>query len=147
VSACHASPVSIEEIDVGLPSTQVVTSNATRALLEQWCVHELQWVACENYNGPSLWSQVRRHVRGYLGVLWLCGTLRGEQPGEAFIVTCDQTTMTPADIRDDTLICQIGVAPVTPSKFVFYRICIRLNARQRLLTCAVVGVKSLAPAI
>jgi phage tail sheath protein FI len=145
--ACHASHVSVEEIDSWLPSTRAVTSNATRALLEQWCVHELHWVACENHNTPSLWSQVSRHVRGYLGVLWLSGALRGEKPREAFVVKCDQTTMTQADIRDGKLICQIGVAPLTPSEFVFYRISIRLNSLQRSLGCSVAGVKSRATAI
>lgn len=133
---CHAPYVSVEEMDSWLPATQAVRSNTTRALLERWCVHELQWVASENHNAPSLWSQVSRHVRGYLGVLWVSGALRGEKPREAFVVKCDQTTMTQADIRDGKLICQIGVAPVAPSEFVFYRICIRLNPLQKSLATA-----------
>lgn len=145
--ACHASHVSVEEIDAWRPSTQAVALNATRVLLEQWCVHELQWVASEHHNAPSLWGQVSRHVRRYLGVLWLCGALRGEKPEEAFVVTCDQTTMMPADVRDGKVICQIGIAPVTPSEFVFYRICIRLNPPQRVLVCSGAGVKSSATAI
>jgi hypothetical protein len=145
--ACHAAHVSIEEIDAWRPPTQTVTSNATKALLEQWCDYELRWVACDNHNAPALWGQVSRHIRGYLGVLWLCGELRGKKPSEAFVVTCDQTTMTPADIHDGKVICQIGIAPVTPSEFVFYRICICLNSPQRLLACSVARVKGLATAI
>jgi phage tail sheath protein FI len=128
---CHPPYVSVEEIDSWLPSTQAITSNATRTLLERWCAHELQWAAYGTHNAPPLWGQVSRHVRGYLGVLWVSGALRGERPREAFVVKCDQTTMTQADIREGKLICQIGVAPVTPSEFVFYRICIRLNPVQR----------------
>jgi hypothetical protein len=68
--ACHASYVSIEEIDSWGPSTQAVTSNATRALLEQWCVHELQWVTSENHNAPSLWEHLNQELEssdgGYL---------------------------------------------------------------------------------
>ena len=63
------------------------------------------------------------------------------------MVTCDQTTMTPADIHDGKVICQIGIAPVTPSEFVFYRICVRLNSPQRLLACSVASVKGLATAL
>jgi phage tail sheath protein FI len=37
-------------------------------------------------------------------------------------VTCDQSTMTPEDIRNGSLICLVGVALVTPGEFTFYRI-------------------------
>ena len=65
--ACHAAHVSIEEIDAWRPSTQTVTSNATKALLEQWCDYELRWVACDDRNAPSLWGRVQ----------WTCSRVPG----------------------------------------------------------------------
>jgi phage tail sheath protein FI len=130
---CHTPYVSVEEVDSARQAGPGLCPRVTRTALQAWCATELQWVAHEPHNAPSLWGQVSRHVRGYLGVLWVSGALRGEKPREAFVVKCDQTTMTQADIRDGKLICEIGVAPVTPSKFGLYRILIRLKPFQRSL--------------
>jgi len=119
--ACHASYVSVEEIDSGQRCTQAVTSDPLRALLETWCDHELQWVLYET-NASPLWTQLGRHLRSYLSTLWLTGALRGEKPGEAFFVTCDQSTMTPEDIAAGHLICVVGLASVKPAEFGLYRI-------------------------
>jgi phage tail sheath protein FI len=124
--ACHASHVFVEEIDSGQRPTHAVTSDPLRALLETWCDHELQWVLHET-NAPPLWAQLSRHLRGYLVTFWLTGALRGEKPGEAFFVRCDQSTMTPADITAGHLICVVGLASVEPAVFGHYRIKIQLK--------------------
>lgn len=123
---CHASHVCVEEIDSGQRCTQTVTSDPLRALLETWCDHELQWVLYET-NAPPLWSQLGRHLRGYLATVWLTGALRGQTPGEAFFVRCDQSTMTPEDIAAGHLICIVELASVKPAEFGRYRIDIRLK--------------------
>jgi phage tail sheath protein FI len=124
--ACHASHVFIEEIDSAQRSTQAVPSDPLRALLEAWCDHELQWVLQEA-NVPSLWTQLARHLSGYLATLWLTGALRGEKPEEAFFVRCDQSTMTPEEITVGHLICVVGLASVKPAMFGRYRIKIQLK--------------------
>jgi phage tail sheath protein FI len=121
--------VSIEEVDSAHQPVPDICPSVTRDLIKNWCATELQWVASEPHNAPLLWGQVSRHVRGYLGVLWVTKALRGERPREAFVVKCDQTTMTHADIREGHLICQVDVAPVKPSEFVHYRIRIRMKPR------------------
>lgn len=130
--ACHASHVVVEEIDSGQRSIQAVTSDPLRAMLETWCDHELQWVLYETTARP-LWTQVGRHVRGYLATVWLRGVLRGGNPREAFFVTCDQSTMTPEDIGAGHLICVIGLASVKPAEFGLYRIdiCLRTPSTSR----------------
>jgi hypothetical protein len=134
--ACHASHVFVEELDSGQRCTQAVTSDPLRALLETWCGHELQWVLHE-INAPHLWTQLRRHLRGYLATLWLTGTLRGENPRQAFFVTCDQSTMTAEDIGAGELICVVGLASVKPAEFGLYRINIRLKTPSVVAkTCA-----------
>lgn len=130
--ACHASYVLVEKIDSEQRGTHAVASDTMREFLQRWCDHELEWVLSET-NATPLWTQLGRHLRGYFATLWLTGALQGEKPGEAFFVTCDQSTMTPADIRAGHLICMIGLASVKPAKFVRYRIEIRLKTRTHLL--------------
>ncbi len=118
----YCSPyVSLENVETEPPSGQAIGVDVTSILLETWCAHELQWVVYER-NTPSVWAQVVGHLRGYLGCLWVSEALRGENASEAFSVICDQSTMTPEDIRNGHLICLVGVALVAPGDFTFYRI-------------------------
>jgi hypothetical protein len=64
--SCHTSHVFVEELDSVQGSSQAVTSDPLRALLEIWCDHELQWVFHET-NARPLWTQLRRHIRGSVG--------------------------------------------------------------------------------
>jgi phage tail sheath protein FI len=48
--------------------------------------------------------------------------LAGANPGQAFFVKCDRTTMSQNDIDNGRLICVIGVAPVKPAEFVIFRL-------------------------
>jgi len=120
--------VAVEEIDSGGPFSMGITASITRELIETWCVAQLQWVAYETNHSPSLWDQVVRHIRGHLVALWAMGMLRGDRTQEAFVVKCDQTTMTDDDIRGGNLIIVVGVAPLKPSEFVHYRIRVRLKS-------------------
>jgi len=118
----YCSPyVSVEHIEAGTPSSSAIGIDVTSVLLETWCAHELQWVVNER-NTPLVWTQIVQHLRGYLGTLWVSGALQGGHAREAFVTTCDQSTMTPEDILHGRVICLVGVAPVTPGEFTFYRI-------------------------
>ena len=119
--AYSSSYVSVENIDAGIPSGSAVGVDVTSVLLETWCAHELQWVIHEP-NTPPVWAQVVQHLRGYLGTLWVSGGLQGDKAREAFVATCDHSTMNPEDILHGRVICLVGVALVTPGEFTFYRI-------------------------
>jgi uncharacterized protein len=80
-----------------------------------------QWVVFEP-NGDQLWARVRDTVRLFLKTQWREGALLGRTEDEAFNVTCDRTVMSPDDILNGRLICQIGIAPVRPAEFVIFRI-------------------------
>lgn len=123
--------VIVEEVDLGGQSTPGISASITRELLETWCVTQLQWVAYETNITPPLWEQVVRHIRGYLVTLWAMGVLRGKTTKESFVVTCEHTTMTQADIHEGNLSFLVSVAPVNPSEFLHYRIRIRLKSRQQ----------------
>ena len=124
--ACHGSHVFVEEIDSTPRSTQADPSDPLRGVLESWCDHELHWVL-QQANAPPLWTQLSRHLSGYLATLWMTGALRGGKPQEAFFVKCDQSTMTPEEISAGHLICIVGLASVKPAVFGRYRIKIQLK--------------------
>jgi phage tail sheath protein FI len=123
----RSSDVSVEEVVAGIPSGSTLRIDVTSVLLEIWCAHELQWAAYERNTHP-IWAQVVRQVRGYLGSLWVSEALQGAKAQEAFVVICDQSTMTPEDIDNGHLICLLGVALITATEFTFYRIHIHQKA-------------------
>lgn len=121
----YCSPyVSIENIGTEIPSSSAIGIDVTSVLLETWCAHELQWAVYER-NTPLVWAQIIQYLRGYLNSLWVSEALQGKNAREAFVVTCDQSTMTTEDILHGRVICLVGVALVTPGEFTYYRIYIQ----------------------
>ena len=80
-----------------------------------------RWAVFEP-GGERLWGSTRRSVEDFLLGEWKNGRLMGVKPEEAFLVRCDRSTMTQADIDDGRMICLIGVAPLRPAEFVIFRI-------------------------
>lgn len=128
--------VSVEEIRSNPCSAGRPSAITTRDLVMAWCSTELEWASSAACSTPTLRRKVTRHVRGYLGILWRTGALRGEQPRDAFSVTCDMATRSEADLRDGTLICRVEIAPAGSSEFVFLRIRIRLQSPSTPLAAA-----------
>ena len=50
-------------------------------------------------NGDLLWARLREEVRMFLRVQWRAGALMGRTEDQAFIIVCDNSTMTQADIQ------------------------------------------------
>jgi uncharacterized protein len=89
--------------------------------LEHSIDRSTQWVVFEP-NNDALWEQVRRVVEMFLDTEWRRGALLGARAEEAFYVKCDRSTMSLDDLQNGRLICEIGVAPTRPAKFVIFRI-------------------------
>ena len=53
---------------------------------------------------------------------WKNGRLLGAQPAAAYFVRCDRTTMSQNDLDNGRLVCEVGVAALTPAEFVVFRI-------------------------
>ena len=119
--------VEVEEVETERLTPACIGASLTRVLLQAWCETELSWLIYEPHHAPPLWEMVARHVRGHLCALWALGMLQGQSLTEAFAVRCDQTTMTSADILNRQVVCLVGVAPVTPGEFSWWRIRIHLN--------------------
>ena len=80
-----------------------------------------RWVMFEP-NDEALWNRARNSVSNFLTRLWKDGMLQGQKPEQAFLVKCDRTTMTQADLENGRLIMLIGIAPVRAAEFVMFRI-------------------------
>jgi phage tail sheath protein FI len=89
--------------------------------LEESINKATQWVVFEPNDIP-LWARVRQTIDQFLTDTWQSGMLAGANPGQAFFVKCDRTTMSQNDIDNGRLICVIGVAPVKPAEFVIFRL-------------------------
>lgn len=79
------------------------------------------WVVFEP-NDTTLWSRVSISLTSFLEGLWRAGMLVGESAGEAFFVNIGPDTMTPDDIQNGKLICEICIAPSRPAEFVIFRV-------------------------
>ena len=85
-------------------------------LVEESLDKGTQWVVFEPNDEP-LCARVRRSVSNVLLAICREGALAGTAPREAFRLTCDHTTMTPTDIEDGRVICEVGIAPFLPAEF------------------------------
>ncbi len=69
-------------------------------------------------NSPATWDLVRNRTIAFLTNLYSLGMLVGGNPEEAFFVKCDAETNPPEQVDNGLLVCDIGVAPVSPAEFI-----------------------------
>lgn len=80
-----------------------------------------QWAVFEP-NGERLWANLVTTVESFLFNEWKNGRLLGAQPAAAYFVRCDRSTMSQNDLDNGRLVCEVGVAALTPAEFVVFRI-------------------------
>ncbi len=81
----------------------------------------LRWVAFEP-QGEALWARVGATVDNFLRGQWREGALQGGRPRDAWYVQCALSrTMTPADVAQGRVVCEIGMALLRPAEFVVLR--------------------------
>lgn len=103
------------------PEWKYVNVRRSLLFLEQSIARGTQWAVFEP-NDARLWSSVRSAIEDFLLAQWRGGGLMGRTADEAFFVKVDRTTMTQNDIDNGRLIALVGVAVLTPSEFVIFRI-------------------------
>jgi len=79
-------------------------------------------------NGERLWSEITQAVSDFLFREWRLGALMGATAEEAFFVRCDRGAVTYADLEAGRAVLQIGVALVSPAKFVQLRLALQAQA-------------------
>jgi len=75
------------------------------------------WITFEP-NDHRTWELVRDRTAAFLSQLHTAGMLAGGNPEQAFFVKCDAETNPPEQVDSGMLICEIGVAPVSPAEFI-----------------------------
>jgi phage tail sheath protein FI len=81
----------------------------------------LKWAAFEP-NAEALWSRIRMNVNAFMQELFRQGAFQGQTPAEAYFVSCDSTTTTPADIDNGVVNIVVGFAPIQPAEFVILKL-------------------------
>lgn len=89
--------------------------------LVRWSEHNLDDLVFQP-NAPPLWDRVRDRIGSYCVELFELGALAGNLPVEGFFVKCDKETNPDESVREGKLICEVGLAPVSPAEFVIVRI-------------------------
>ena len=88
---------------------------------EQSIANGTEWAAFEPHDEVT-WGAVKQSVVEFLNRSWKDGMLQGAKPEEAYFVRCDRTTMTLADIENERLVIEIGVALTRPSEFIVLKV-------------------------
>jgi len=75
------------------------------------------WIVFEP-NTESTWSFLRDRITAFLTTLHTKGMLVGGNAEEAFFVKCDAENNPPDQVDNGLLVCDVGVAPVSPAEFI-----------------------------
>jgi phage tail sheath protein FI len=89
--------------------------------LEQTLYSQLNWAIFEP-NDKSLWDALTLSVSAFMLGLFRQGAFAGGTPSTAFLVQCDNTTTTQADIDNGKVNILVGFAPLKPAEFVVVQI-------------------------
>lgn len=96
------------------------------ALFIEESIHRgLAWAVFEP-NGEPLWAAVRTNVGAFLHGLFRQGAFQGATPQQAYLVKCDATTTTAADIHNGAMNLLVGFAPLKPAEFVALHVTLRM---------------------
>jgi phage tail sheath protein FI len=80
-----------------------------------------RWAVFEP-NDEALWARIRLDVGGFLATLFRRGAFTWPTPQEAYLVRCDGTTTTQADVDRGIVNVVVGFAPLRPAEFVVIRL-------------------------
>lgn len=85
--------------------------------IEESLYRGTRWAVFEPNDEP-LWAQLRLAVGGFMQQLYRQGAFKGTKPSDAYLVRCDGTTTTQADIDRGVVNVLVGFAPLKPAEFV-----------------------------
>jgi phage tail sheath protein FI len=104
-----------------LPEWRYLNVRRLLLMIERAVAQGTAWTVFEP-NGPALWAEFTRVVRGVLDGVWRAGMLDGVTAAQAYSVVCDARVNPPEQVASGELVCLIGVRPPQPAEFVVIRI-------------------------
>ena len=99
------------------PDWRYITVRRLFIMLRRSLETGFSWVTFEP-NNHQTWETVQSTCREFLRDLFKRGMLAGGKDEEAFFVKCDGETNSKDDIDAGRLVCDIGVAPISPTEFI-----------------------------
>jgi uncharacterized protein len=93
----------------------------TALFIEQSLYAALTWAVFQP-NATPLWNALTQEVNAFMLTLFRQGAFAGDTPSQAFLVQCDATTTTAADIASGIVNILVGFAPLVPAEFVIVQI-------------------------
>jgi phage tail sheath protein FI len=103
--------------DVQSSDYKYIPVRRTALLILKSLTESLRW-AVHRGNGEQLWAELRIAVTAFMQGLFKQGAFKGATPKDAYFVTCDSSTTSPADIANGIVNIVIGYSPLKPSEFV-----------------------------
>jgi len=100
----------------------------TALFIEHSLQQGLQWAVFEP-NGEPLWASIRQSITDFMTELWRAGAFTGSTQSEAFVVRCDDTTMSRAELRRGRTVAVVGFAPLKPAEFVVLQVVLERRTR------------------
>lgn len=89
--------------------------------IEQTLYRSLNWAVFEPNDEP-LWVAIRTTIDAFMLGLFNQGAFQGRTPSQAFLVKCDASTTTQADIDNGIVNVLVGFRPLKPAEFVIIKI-------------------------
>jgi len=98
-----------------------VAVRRTALFIEQSLYASLKWAVFQP-NATPLWNALAQEVSAFMLSLFRQNAFAGDTPSQAFLVQCDATTTTPADVANGIVNILVGFAPLVPAEFVVIQI-------------------------
>ncbi|MCM0619137.1 hypothetical protein [Nocardioides bruguierae] len=92
--------------------------------LERSLAAGLGWVAFEP-STPATWEAITLACTSFLEGLFRQGAFQGSTAREAYVVRCDRSTMTAAEVEAGVVTVLVGFAPLKPAELVVLRLRLR----------------------
>ena len=109
------------------PDWRYITVRRLFIMLRRSLEAGFAWVTFEP-NTQKTWELVVGRIETFLSDLYRRGMLVGGNPAEAFFVKCDAENNPPEQVDSGLMICDVGVAPVSPAEFIMISLVQTLEA-------------------
>lgn len=111
----------LDGADVAASQWKYLPVRRLALMIEETLYRSTQWAVFSGNDEP-LWAQLRLNITTFMQGLFRQGAFQGTTPAQAYLVKCDSTTTTQADIDRGVVNVLVGFAPLKPAEFVFIQL-------------------------
>jgi phage tail sheath protein FI len=111
----------LDGADVAASQWKYLPVRRLALMIEEALYRGTQWAVFAGNDEP-LWAQLRLNITAFMQGLFRQGAFQGTTPAQAYLVKCDSSTTTQADIDRGVVNILVGFAPLKPAEFVFIQL-------------------------